>query len=412
MGVLSTVGASLSEILSWDVLVSLHTDAAKILLAKVIRQISFGFMYVLVIYLTEVGFTADKVGLLFFSTLLGDAIVSITFTSFADRFGRRRSLLFASLLSVAAGFIVATQRNFVVFMVGMTFGIISVSGSDCGPFLAVELSCISEVRDATYRTKIMAWYNLFSCFASASGSLLAGRILAFFEVYTSRNLEASCRLVMVLYTTLHVCMLGVYLTLSPDIERGAALAVNSSAVMRSPSQQFLLKRTSRDSKDTRDSRDSRDAQREREKSRSNDAPADHSFEIFGLRKSKWVVLKLSLLFMLDAFAGGFVLHSVISNWFHTQYGTSPATLGTVFFVCGLVAGVTSLFSARIADFIGLVLTMVFTHMPAQLCLMLIPLVPNQFLAIVLLCLRATVGGMDVPARNSFVQGAVDPGEWG
>ena len=132
----------LSEILSWHVLLSLPRDAAIILCAKVIRQISFGFMYMLVIYLTEIGLTPDKVGLLFFTTLLGDAIVSITCTSFADKFGRKRTLLLASVLSIAAGFIVATQHNFVVFMVGMTIGIISVSGSDCGPFLAVELSCI------------------------------------------------------------------------------------------------------------------------------------------------------------------------------------------------------------------------------------------------------------------------------
>ena len=125
----------LSEILSWHVLLSLPRDAAIILVAKVIRQISFGFMYMLVIYLTEIGLTPDKVGLLFFSTLLG------------DKFGRKHTLLLASVVSIAAGFIVATQRDFVVFMIGMTLGIISVSGSDCGPFLALELSCISEVNN-------------------------------------------------------------------------------------------------------------------------------------------------------------------------------------------------------------------------------------------------------------------------
>ena len=135
----------LNEILSWHVLLSLPRDVVIILVAKVIRQISFGFMYMLVIYLTEIGLTPDKVGLFFFFSLLGDAIVSITCTSFADKFGRKRTLLVASVLSITAGFIVATQRNFVVLCVGMTLGIISVSGSDCGPFLAVELSCISEV---------------------------------------------------------------------------------------------------------------------------------------------------------------------------------------------------------------------------------------------------------------------------
>lgn len=408
MGILATVGSSLSEILSWHVLVSLPTDAAKILLAKIIRQISFGFMYVLVIYLTEIGFAADKVGLLFFCTLLGDAIVSTTFTSFADKFGRKRVLLLASTLSIMAGFIVATQHNFAVFAVGMTTGIISVSGSDCGPFMAVELSCISEVSDATYRTKIMAWYNLFSCFASASGSLLAGRILAYYETYTSHGLEESCRRVMGLYVVLHMCMFAVYTTLGPDIERSASPADVSDTAYSGRSPSTVKPEHPVKPERSVSNKDLRGGESEKRDDRQSDT---HTYEIFGLRKSKWVVLKLSLLFMLDAFAGGFVLHSVISNWFHTRYGTSPATLGTVFFVCGLVAGVASLFAARIADFIGLVLTMVFTHMPAQICLMLIPIMPNQLLAITLLCLRATVGGMDVPARNSFVQWVVDPGGW-
>ena len=152
-----------SDILSWRVLVELHEDVLRIFVAKIVRQIAFGFMYMLVIYLTAMGLTADKVGLLFFSAMLGDAVVSITFTSFADRWGRKRCLLLASVLSIAAGLIVATTSSFPVLMFGMTVGIISVSGSDCGPFLAVELSCISEVSDEGHRTKIMAWYNLFRC---------------------------------------------------------------------------------------------------------------------------------------------------------------------------------------------------------------------------------------------------------
>jgi len=410
----------LSDVLSWRVLIKLHTSVLKILVAKIFRQLSFGFMYVLVIYLQVIfpflsistpatlpplksyftkamGLTADRVGLLFFATLLGDAVVSITFTSFADKVGRKRCLLLASVLSIMAGLIVATQSSFPVLLFGMTLGFISVSGSDCGPFLAIELSCISEVSDEEHRTKIMAWYNLFSCFATAGGSLFCGRILSFFEQHTQRSLESSCRVVMGLYVLLHFAMFAVFMTLGSDIERRE---VGASKAGLEPTK---------DAPGAAAASATATVSRTQPKDEADEAAA-YGFSVFGLRKSKWVVLQLSLLFMLDAFAGGFVLHSVISNWFHTRYGTSPATLGTVFFVCSLVAGVTSLFSARIADFIGLVLTMVFTHLPSQVFLMMIPLMPNQELAIALLCLRATVGGMDVPARNSFVQGAVDPDE--
>ena len=208
---------------------------------------------------------------------------------------------------------------------------------------------------------------------------------------------------MSLYTLLHLAMFATYMTLSPAVERAAAMAnVDDSAYNgRNPSSPVVK----------HEQLIYAEGQRQNDPSKTvTKSQTSSTFSIFGLRHSKWIVLKLSLLFMLDAFAGGFVLHSVIADWFHERFGTSPATLGTVFFVCSLVAGITSLFSARIADFIGLVLTMVFTHLPAQICLMMIPLMPNQLLALIFLVLRATVGGMDVPARNSFVQGAVDPDE--
>ena len=202
---------------------------------------------------------------------------------------------------------------------------------------------------------------------------------------------------MGLYTLLHLAMFATYMTLGPAVERAAALAnVDDSAYNgRNPSSPVLKHEQLIYAEGP---------QRQNEwdhpvgKNTTTERITSNTFSIFGLRHSKVIVLKLSLLFMLDAFAGGFVLHSVIADWFHERFGTSPATLGTVFFVCSLVAGITSLFSARIADFIGLVLTMVFTHLPAQICLMMIPLMPNQILALVILVLRATVGGMDVPAR--------------
>ncbi len=126
----------------------------------------------------------------------------------------------------------------------------------------------------------------------------------------------------------------------------------------------------------------------------------------GLHLSKGIVLKLSILFMLDSFAGSFILQSMISDWFHDTYNTSAQSLGAILFVCNLVAGISALFAAALADKIGLILTMVVTHLPSNVLLILVPLMPNESLAILVLCLRFCISQMDVPTRNAYVQGVV------
>jgi MFS family permease len=130
----------------------------------------------------------------------------------------------------------------------------------------------------------------------------------------------------------------------------------------------------------------------------------------GLGRSKKVVLKLSVLFSIDAFGGGFIPQSLMAYWFHLQYGVDPATLGLIFFGANLLAAVSSLLAAPIAARIGLLNTMVFTHLPSNLLLILVPLMPNLQLAIAVLLLRFTLSQMDVPTRQSYVIAVVDPDE--
>jgi predicted MFS family arabinose efflux permease len=122
------------------------------------------------------------------------------------------------------------------------------------------------------------------------------------------------------------------------------------------------------------------------------------------------VFKLSLLFALDAFGGGFVLQSVIAYWFHVRFGLDPAMLGTVFLFANLLAGVSALAAGRLARRIGLLNTMIFTHLPSNVLLILVPLMPNVGLAILVLLLRYTLSQMDVPTRQSYVMAVVDPDE--
>jgi hypothetical protein len=130
----------------------------------------------------------------------------------------------------------------------------------------------------------------------------------------------------------------------------------------------------------------------------------------GLHRSRGVVLKLSALFALDAFAGGLVLQSFVAYWFHARFGADPVTLGGIFFGANLLAGMSALAAAAIARRVGLVNTMVFTHVPSNVLLVLVPLMPTLPLAVTVLLLRFSISQMDVPARQSYTAAVVDPDE--
>jgi hypothetical protein len=131
---------------------------------------------------------------------------------------------------------------------------------------------------------------------------------------------------------------------------------------------------------------------------------------FGLHRSRNIVLKLSALFGLDAFAGGFVVQSLVAYWFHVRFGVEPAVLGGIFFGANILAGISGLAAARVAQCIGLVNTMVFSHLPSNILLMVVPFMPNLPSAIVVLFARFAISQMDVPLRQSYTMAVVAPDE--
>eukprot|EP01041_Mallomonas_annulata_P012729 gene12729-26814_t len=355
-------------LLGFEVLVNLHRDATLLLVAKIIRMFSFGFLAVMiVVYLIELGYTPSDVGLLFSLTLVGDAAVSLIFTSHADKAGRKKVLVIGAVLSVITSIIFTTQTNFFVMLLAGIFGVISPSGNEIGPFMAIELSALSQVTRDENRTLLMAWYNLFGCFSSALGALFCGWIISVLSSSdVGYSLLESYRIMMWIYTIIQIILCYQFSLLSNDCE---VSSISLKVKDANPVSLFL-----------------------------------------GLHKSKRIVLHLCLLFMIDAFAGSFVLQSLISGWFNSQYHTTPERLGTIVFICNIAAGVSALFAAKLANVIGLILTMGLTHLPSNILLILIPLMPNEYLAIVILCARYSISQMDVPTRNAYVQGVVDPDE--
>jgi MFS family permease len=342
---------------------SLSADGRLLFLTRFIRLFSYGSLSViLVFYLTGLGLTESQTGMVLTLTLLGDTAVSLWMTTRADRFGRRRMLLIGAGLMAGAGLMFAFTRQLWLLTAAATIGVISPSGNEVGPFLSIEQAALAGVVPDRERTAVFAWYTLAGAFATAAGALAAGVLTQTLERAALTPL-ASERAIVLLYAALGLVLAAIFLRLSPAAE--APRAKGSSVTAKT---------------------------------------------LLGIGASRPIILKLSALFAVDAFGGGFVVQSLAAYWFYLRFHVNPATLGGIFFWANVFAGISALLASRLAARIGLVRTMVFTHLPSNVLLILVPLMPNLELAVLMLLLRFSISQMDVPTRQSYTMAIVRPEE--
>jgi len=347
----------------------LTSDGRILFTTRIARLFGYGFLsVVLVLYLTQLGLSETEVGLLLTLTLMGDTAVSLWITTQADRIGRRRMLLVGALLMVLAGALFAVTSNYLLLLLAATIGVISPSGNEVGPFLSIEQASLSHLLPDQSRTGIFAWYNLVGSFATALGALTGGGLSQGLQSAGMPPLQAY-RFVVLGYALFGFILMMLFLRLSPAIEIRVK-STPQSQVSLPPNRPLFL----------------------------------------GLHRSRGVVLRLAGLFSVDAFAGGFVIQSLVAYWFHVKFGVAPAALGAIFFGANILAGISALSAAWVARKIGLIRTMVFTHLPSNVLLMLVPLMPNLPLAITVFLLRFSISQMDVPTRQSYTLAVVEPDE--
>jgi MFS family permease len=298
-------------------------------------------------------------------TLVGDTVVSLFLTTRADRIGRRRMLIVGAVLMVAAGLVFASTRSLWLLVLAGTVGVISPSGNEVGPFLSIEQAALSHVVTDRTRTEVFAWYTLAGSLATALGALTGGTVTRVFQERLMPPVS-SYRMVVILYAALGVSLAVLFSRLSPAAE---AATVGQKKAFRA------------------------------------------TFAgLSGLDRSRDVVVKLSALFALDSFGGGFVVQSFAAYWFYLRFGVDPGTLGTIFFLANIFAGISALLASRLASRFGLVRTMVATHLPSNILLILVPLMPTLLLAVLVLLVRFSISQMDVPTRQSYIMAVVSPDE--
>ena len=331
-------------------------DATVLLSTRAIRAFGDGLVSVILpAYLVLLGFSSARQGILITATLLGSAALTLIAGLRGSHLPRRRLLGWAALLMVATGVGFAGVTSFWPLVVIGCIGTLNPSGGDVSVFLPTEQALLPGTTSDASRTALFARYALIGSLVAAIGSLAAG-LADIVAHHTSLSREASYRSVFLLYAGLALLALARYRRLSPAVEPVAGTT-------RVP-----------------------------------------------LGPSRRVVLQLAALFSLDSFGGGFVVQSLVALWLFRRFDLSVGVAGAIFFWTGMLSAFSALVAVRIARRIGLVRTMVFTHLPANMFLALTPFMPNVWLAVTCLLCRSALSQMDVPVRTSYVMAVVTPAE--
>jgi len=340
----------------------LTRDGKLLLTARFIRTFGYGFLSIIIaIYLRLLGFDNIQIGLLLGSALVNSVIFTLFASFYADRIGRRRLLIiYASLMSVS-GLIFTITDNYFLLILAAFIGTMNVTGSETGAFLTIEQATLPQtIRNKQMMNTAFALYNMVGTFSMSVGILLSGLPSLLQEQFYGLSQIESIKGLFILYTLLGLFVIIIYIMLSRDIE------VKQEA-----------KRTIKQTLSPR---------------------------------SKQIVAKLSTLFAVDSFAGGFVIQSVMSLWFFTRFGADLAALSYIFSAANVITALSYIAAAKIADRIGLVNTMVFTHLPSNILLILVAFAPSLQLAVILYLIRMTMSQMDVPTRQSYIVAIVSEDE--
>ncbi|TAM85367.1 MFS transporter [bacterium] len=324
--------------------------------ARAVRTLTYGILsVVLAVLLADKGLSPTLVGILFTVALAAGALWAAVLSQIADRVGRRTILMAAGLLTTISAILLAQANGFPLLLLAVALGTVSPSAAEVGPFGALEQAMLAQIVAVERRTRAFAVYNLVGTFAIAVGALAASFIARGALLWA--------------YGLSGIVLAACYASLGSGVElraagRPKASAKGHTAALPTPAVPHRL----------------------------------------------GIVERLTALFGVDALAGGLVVQSFIAYWFHLRFGVDERVLGELLFGANLLAAFSFLAAARLAERFGLLNTMVFTHLPSNVLLAMVPLMPTLPLAMIVLWLRFALSQMDVPTRQAYTMAIVPPEE--
>jgi MFS family permease len=328
----------------------------RLLWVRGLRAFGDGFVSLLLpLYLIELGLGPFEVGAITAGTLLGSGVLTLVIGLSAHRFRLRTMLLCATFMMAATGLGFAVVTNFWPLLLIAVVGTLNPSSGDVSVFLPLEQAALAHVAGDRQRTALFARYSLVGALVAALGALFAGLPELMVDA-AGMSMQFALQLMFGLYGAIGLVAATIYRKLPADFATDAQAST---------------------------------------------AP---------LRESKRIVYVLAALFSLDAFGGGFIVQSMLALWMFEKFQLSVGIAATIFFWTGVFTAFSYLLAVRIAKRFGLINTMVFTHLPSSVLLVLIPLMPDLGWVIVLLLVRSALSQMDVPTRSSYVMAVVSPSE--
>jgi MFS family permease len=338
-------------------------DGKLLLGARIVRTFSYGFLsVVLAIYLKLIGVNDVLIGVVLTATLVNSVFFNLFSSAYADRIGRRKILVLYAVLMIISSIIFFVTDNYVALVIAALVGTINVTGSEVGAFLSLEQALLPQtVCDVQKRNSIFAIYNTVGTFAMSAGVLVSG-LPSMLQQHYGFDQVGAIKSLFLIYAACAIAVLAIYLVLSKNIEV-------------------------------------KDGTPKSGLSTKNISPI-----------SRGIIAKMSSLFAIDSFGGGFVIQSIVSFWFYTRFGADLSTLSYIFAIAGVLTALSFMVSTKLASKIGLVNTMVFTHIPSNILLIILAFAPTFSIAISLYFARMSISQMDVPTRQSYLMGVVNENE--
>jgi MFS family permease len=339
------------------------SEAGRLIFAgRALRSFAFGWLSViLALCLHRRGFGAAEIGAVFTATMAEDAVLTMLVSTIAARVGPARVMAATAPLIVLGGFLLAIPESHWLVLLGAVLGTLSPNGQEAGPFAPMEQALLPRTVRSGTAVRVFGWYNVFAFLPAAAGAGAAGGTLAW---ALRRGVDEA------------------------QAHRAMLLAYAGAGVLLT----LLYARLAR-----------------LEPARGPEARPTSAGRL-GLGRSRGVVLQLAGLQSLDALAGGFIMQSLLAYWFHIRFDAGPGALGALFFGTSLLSALSFLVATRVAERVGLLNTMVFTHLPSNVLLLAVPFMPSFGAAAAVLLTRHVLSQMDVPTRQAYTMALVAPEE--
>lgn len=339
----------------------MRRDTKLVLINNAIRRFGYGIIdVILVLYFTSLGFGAFQIGMFLSFTLFGSAILNLLFAFLADRVGRRRLIILGILLMILSGAILTISHSYIVFLIAAMTGTLNFSSPSTSGFVALDQSILPQITATGSRNRIFGLYNSLALLSEMAGALISVTPTLIENAF-DLDLINGYRLLLGVFTLLGFASL-------------VCIASLSSGVELKPAENKLLQKA---------------------------LPLGHS---------RRIILRLSALFSLDALTSGLVASSLIVLWFHEQFGVGAEVMGPIFAAAHLLQAISYPVAMFLADRIGLLKTMVITHLNSQLILIALPFAPSLAWAIMILLARQGLAHMDLPTRQVYIASIVNPEE--